>query len=469
MRLNPEEFTATPDDPYVHDLLGRASQINALCDIMQNAAGHAVVSIDGPWGSGKTAFVAMCSAELRRRGTRVVDFNAWQQSYTENPLVDLVSAIASELGGNKSKKLKKTLIDISLHLAKIGSRGVIDRDAIRRKRWETFDPWHEASTKVGEFKDALAQAATKSPGPGPGRLIVLIDELDRCRPNYALALIETDRHLFAVDGVVVLLALNREELCHSIRILYGPRFDADRYLRRFTDLPYALSLPATDHLAAFTNELLANLGLDSRLVTMIGGSDVPDYSPLMLQTIAAASRHNLRDLQQALHLTAVSLQSAKIRQGTAGDSWASKQKAAALIVLRTLDMTSYQHLANKGDPFTAVATMNRAITDDPQTLADISTWDKAHEKIEASLLAESLDVLLMSSTSVLEGNSAHSVFERQYASAFAAAFEDTPDATDAAGIRASKILAATDTWLGEQPTSTLRLDELFGIIDLTAH
>ncbi len=97
---------------------------------MQRVDGHGVVSIDGPWGSGKTAFVKMCAAVLRGRSVPVVEFNAWQQSYTNNPLVDVVSAIAAELGGSLRDDLKRALIDGSWHLAKVASRGVIDRDAI---------------------------------------------------------------------------------------------------------------------------------------------------------------------------------------------------------------------------------------------------------------------------------------------------------------------------------------------------
>ncbi len=83
--------------------------------------------------------MTMCSAELRRRKVRVVDFNAWQQSHTKSPIVDLVSAIAYEQGGSWTDDIKKTLLDVSLHLAKIGSRGLIDRDAIEPNNQKGFD------------------------------------------------------------------------------------------------------------------------------------------------------------------------------------------------------------------------------------------------------------------------------------------------------------------------------------------
>ena len=49
----------------------------------------------------------------------------------------------------------------------------------------------------------------------------MVDELDRCRPSYAVELPEVVKHLFTVDGVVFVIAVNRAELTHSIRALYG--------------------------------------------------------------------------------------------------------------------------------------------------------------------------------------------------------------------------------------------------------
>ena len=61
-------------------------------------------------------------------------------------------------------------------------------------------------------------------------LIVIIDELDRCRPSYAVELLENAKHLFSVDHIVFVLAVNRSELVHSVKALYGDGFDALGYL-----------------------------------------------------------------------------------------------------------------------------------------------------------------------------------------------------------------------------------------------
>lgn len=268
-----------------------------------------------------------------------------------------------------------------------------------------------------------------------------------------------------MNGVVVLLALNRFELCHSIQSLYGPQFEVDRYLRRFTDLSYSLPPPAADDIAAFTNELLTEFHLDFHFTDQ----GQPDYSSPMLQKIATASRHNLRDLQQSIQLAAVALQSPKIGIGTKTDNWGSKQKAVALIILRALDSDAYQEFAHGGDPFTAVDAMNAAIASDPRKLTDSSPWDKAHEKIEASLLSEALDALFADPRVLYGEDPVKTVFERCYVDAFTARFDDIPNGSDLAASRAKRIADATDSRRLELPSSTLPIDELTGIIDLTAH
>lgn len=62
---------------------------------------------------------------------------------------------------------------------------------------------------------------------------ILIDELDRCRPSYAVEMLETIKHIFDIPGVVFILATDTEQLQHAIKVVYGEGFNASAYLRRF--------------------------------------------------------------------------------------------------------------------------------------------------------------------------------------------------------------------------------------------
>ena len=118
--------------------------------------------------------------------------------------------------------------------------------------------WDDAENKTADFKQQLQDWAEAR---GPRGLVVCVDELDRCRPEYALSLLEVIRHLVDVPGVVVLLAINRSELSHSVKSIFGGDFSADRYLRRIVDRTVQLSVPQYLHRQGFLAALLRDVGL----------------------------------------------------------------------------------------------------------------------------------------------------------------------------------------------------------------
>ncbi|TOL41491.1 hypothetical protein CGH98_24085, partial [Vibrio parahaemolyticus] len=62
---------------------------------------------------------------------------------------------------------------------------------------------------------------------------VFIDELDRCRPSYAVEMLEVIKHFFELDNVVFVVATDTEQLQHAVKAVYGQLFDAQLYLGRF--------------------------------------------------------------------------------------------------------------------------------------------------------------------------------------------------------------------------------------------
>ena len=83
-------------------------------------------------------------------------------------------------------------------------------------------------------------------------MVFIIDELDRCRPTFAIELLERVKHIFDVPNLVFAFGINRDELCSSLQSIYG-NIDADVYLRRFFDMEF--TLPQTQTQRSFARYL----------------------------------------------------------------------------------------------------------------------------------------------------------------------------------------------------------------------
>ena len=377
MLVRPRDFEAIPEDALIKDTLGREEHVKAVCRAIAEMEGPAVVALDGGWGTGKTAVLAMCTAWLQSEfKITVVGFNAWSQSHTQMPLVDLVSVLTAQ-HKPAAGTLKKRVAAVGWHLAKFGTRGLVDRDVIAEAT-VSEDSWDNAEKETAEFKNQLQDWARAS---GPRGLVVCVDELDRCRPEYALSLLEVIRHLFDVPGVVVLLAINRSELSHSVKAIFGGDFSADRYLRRIVDRTVQLPVPQHLHRQGFLAHLLHDVGLAKHLSGPIGAG-----TQQMLLTVASPPG-SLRDLQQAVVLVAMATASMLDPSGRLDPVHA--RSLIALIVLRTQAPDTYEVLTGgKVGAIEAAVELSRAWPSAPAAAQgfDAGQPDDAKRLVEAELV-----------------------------------------------------------------------------------
>jgi hypothetical protein len=90
------------------------------------------------------------------------------------------------------------------------------------------------------FRETLAALTLGKDGTSPRKLVIVVDELDRCRPDYALAMLEIIKHFFAVDHVHFVLGVNLRELENSVKARYGAGINAGLYLQKFITVTVAL-------------------------------------------------------------------------------------------------------------------------------------------------------------------------------------------------------------------------------------
>ncbi|MFQ1884793.1 P-loop NTPase fold protein [Aeromonas veronii] len=213
-----------------------------------------VLNLNAEWGAGKTWFIKRWYMELKAHYPTVY-IDAWQQDFSDDPLLTVISSIIDQLKmiAGKENPIPEGMRQRLLGLFKVGGKLAL-KAAIKKAGLEDEDfslEGEEANQLVDALcsnqkeryesiqylKNEIRQWVEGAVGLSEGELdypaFILIDELDRCRPSYAVEMLETIKHIFDIPRVVFVLATDTEQLQHAIKVIYGDGFDAKAYLRRF--------------------------------------------------------------------------------------------------------------------------------------------------------------------------------------------------------------------------------------------
>lgn len=248
------------NNPFEKCKLNRKQYAEVLTNIIENYPQGFVLAINNKWGTGKTTFVKMWEQELKNAEFKTVYFNAWENDFEDNPLTALIGElknIVNKKGEEKFKKLVKNAAQITKNVApaiiKAFLEKYLDSKTLSEALSDTSKSFLEifeedikdyATRKksITEFKNSLSEFVTAESAEKP--LIFIIDELDRCRPNYSVSILEQIKHFFSVPNIVFVLSIDRTQLGHAICGVYGSeKIDSNEYLKRFIDIEYSIPEP----------------------------------------------------------------------------------------------------------------------------------------------------------------------------------------------------------------------------------
>lgn len=357
IRLQPTELEVPPDEPTLKDKLHRKDLIEDLTTMLGNLDGPGVVAIDAGWGTGKTTFLRMWAQHLRNEKFPVVEFNAWETDFALDPFIALSTELTKTLtdvpgiaGRTPLARLRQATSDVAnvaaLPTARLLSAAIplIGRQLAQELSHSSTPPFETAVVEYAErqqahqqFRQRLGEVASEVADGADGRpLVVMIDELDRCRPTYAIELLETAKHLFSVDHIVFVLCLDREQLGHSVKAVYGSEFAAEGYLRRFFDLD--LGLPSPDR-EQFVNAAIASSGLYRHLRGRSEYQRSNWYSdPEAVVGVLSLPILSLRDALQVLHRLSM------IVSSIPDNHYVFAEALTVLLTLRTVDVELYRRM-----------------------------------------------------------------------------------------------------------------------------
>lgn len=259
--------------PWALDKMERKGVAKFLTKYINENKNIKVLNINSPWGSGKTFFLNNWLHEQKNERICVY-FNAWENDFTGDAFISLVASLREQLkqiiGGplensedaikDFTKKASKALLAATPALAKglikkatgvdIGFvQEIFDSDALGDAAEKAVEKLIESNkdslASVADFKTTFHNLitlanATLNPGGSNTSAFIFIDELDRCRPTFAIELLERIKHLFSIEDCTFIIATDTAQLGHAIRAVYGSGFGSDKYLKRFFDAEFSL-------------------------------------------------------------------------------------------------------------------------------------------------------------------------------------------------------------------------------------
>lgn len=206
------------------------------------------LAIDSFWGSGKTTFVKKWEIELMKEGHKTIFLDAWENDYYIDPIIPLIGVLEPLLKLNKPSQddWKPALMTIIKHLTQTFTGFNIDNmvedfQSISRENLITFNTLKEEKDLI---IDSLSEISKEK------KIYFFIDELDRCKPIFAINLLERIKHFLNIPNFVFIFSMDMTQLTASSEVIYG-KIDSDTYFRKFFNIIYHLPSPKTEEYFKF--------------------------------------------------------------------------------------------------------------------------------------------------------------------------------------------------------------------------
>ena len=247
----------------------RADEIKSFIEGLDLIDSNMFISLDARWGEGKTFYIRQIEFTLKYLSKRVlrqdtsdldpvfvgsklssielentympIYYNAWLYDCHKDPLMSLLYVLVKECGKYVSTVMDNQ--DICDKLLSIFSRFSLSLPYVQisgnlkniKERLEGKDLLEEIKT-AEEVRDTLKLILNDIISESAQKLVIFIDELDRCRPTFAIETLERIKHYFDDERIIFVVSVNKEQLIHTISKFYGDLFDSTAYLNKFFDV-----------------------------------------------------------------------------------------------------------------------------------------------------------------------------------------------------------------------------------------
>lgn len=251
----------------LQDKIGREEIVDKICGLVGSLKKdkNFCLAINGAWGSGKSFVLGLIEEKLSKKQEYIIiKYDAWENTFYSDPLIAILSCVIDgieeklylvEKTEEKVKKAVKTgvntLAKLSTKIEKLkavieGIKTIIKdfHNPIDTAALDDFKSYQKLLTATKEILNEITQA-----GEYRGKqtkLVILVDEIDRCLPDEQLKILERLHHLFDVKNCAVIVAMNHSCIAKTVKTLYGT--DGNEYLRKFFNFVFKLDTSAEVYL-----------------------------------------------------------------------------------------------------------------------------------------------------------------------------------------------------------------------------
>lgn len=267
-RLEVEPTLDAIKNSVASDQAGRNKDVIEFLEMIDKIEGPYSILLDAPWGDGKTFFVktveqvmrslnpstmndrTRCMDELSEITDKLCDiktrflpfyFNAWQNDFCEDPISALLASMGAEFKRNDELKSRSS-VDIIISAidaaVKLFHPNMNVGDMARAVTGKSLVEAFEDRKTIREKIDDLAEHGIDGIAD---KIVIFIDELDRCRPDFSVRLLEQTKSLFQSKDIIVVSSSDSVQLAKAVAGMYGDGFDSAHFLERFFDARLSLT------------------------------------------------------------------------------------------------------------------------------------------------------------------------------------------------------------------------------------
>jgi len=276
------------DTPEQNLLFGFEGYASILSSAVMGTDPHFTIGILGSWGCGKTTLLKRIETNLKTKYAKkvvTVYFDAWRYQHEERMIIALLNTLSDVLKETKiaqwqtvgtnfrdlaqsivtSAKIKTPFVEFD------GGKAIKNLKEQEDKSRSIYRDW------LNDLQNSVATARKDDPQK---RIVIFIDDLDRCLPYKVIDILESIKVFLDINGIVFILALDQQIVEKSVEIYYGEKYSSQgkNYLKKLIQVEFRLPPLRRQDVIDYTNTLVKTFSLEDKEAANILSELVPDVT-----------------------------------------------------------------------------------------------------------------------------------------------------------------------------------------------